>query len=248
MNDTPRPLDFPPLLSGEKVTGDPLQAAIAAAARDVEPGLIHYAEDPATFRVALTLAPEQALRDALPVTFAAALGAYDAIGALTPPEVACHVTWPGSIKINGATCGHLRAAAATDDPDAEPDWLIVALDLSVAARTSAPGGTPDVTTLHDEGAADITVPDLIEAFARHTMNWLHIYLTDGLPAVAQAWLTKAEGYQGEITQPEPGIFLGLDDYGGLILKTGTGTRTLSLLSGLNIRKGSGEGTSPESKG
>lgn len=228
MNSTPRPLEFPPLLSGEKVAGDPLSAAVLAAKEDVEPGLIHYVEDPTTFSVALTLAPEEPLERALTVSFAVSLGLYDALGALAPPEVACHFAWPDRIRVNGADCGLLRAAASTDDLKAEPDWLIVALDVPVMPRTSMPGGTPEATTLHDEGCGDVAVPDLIEAFARHTMNWLHIYLTDGLAPVHDAWRTKAEGYGEEIRRPAEGTFIGLDELGGLLLKSNGTTRALPL--------------------
>lgn len=238
MNSAPRSLEFPPLLSGEKVAGDPLAAAIASAQDEVEPGLIHYVEDPTTFRVALTLAPEERLERALTVSFAVALGLYDALGALCPPEVACHFGWPDQIKVNGARCGTLRAASSTLDAQAEPDWIVLALEVPVTPRSAMPGGTPDFTTLHDEGCGDVDIPDLIEAFARHAMNWLHIYLTDGLGPVHDAWRTKAEGYGKTITYPEEGTFLGLDELGGLLLKTSETTKVLPLAAHLLDQKAS----------
>ena len=116
--------------------------------------------------VAIVLAPEEPLRTALRVSFAATLGVNDAVGALAPPEVALHLVWPDRIKVNGALCGYMTAHADTDDPDAEPDWLILGLDLAVTPQFSSPGDAPDKTTLHDEGCGDIAAPDLIEAWAR----------------------------------------------------------------------------------
>ena len=36
-----------------------------------------------------------------------------------------HFDWPGGILVNGARCGAFRAAAASDDPEGVPLWLVV---------------------------------------------------------------------------------------------------------------------------
>ena len=212
---------FPPLLTGVAVPGDPWEAAIASAKADGDPGTVFYGVDEATLRVAILLAPEETLQDAMRAAFAMTLGFNDALGAVAPPEVALHLGWPDRILINGADCGTLRAAANTDDPAEEPDWLVFALDVPIFDLTDAPGDTPDRTTLHNEGCGEVTTPDLIEAWGRHMMNWLHIYLTDGFEPLHREWLTKAHGR-------EEGTFLGLDEKGGLLLKDDNGTRILPL--------------------
>ena len=67
----------------------------------------------ATLSAAVALAPECALEDAMAMVFATALGFSDALGALAPPEVAVHMVWPAGLRVNGARCGGLRAAAST---------------------------------------------------------------------------------------------------------------------------------------
>ena len=59
---------------------------------------------------------------------ACAVGFQNALGALAPPEVAVHLDWAGGVRVNGAHCGRLRAAADTRDPLAVPGWLVVGLD------------------------------------------------------------------------------------------------------------------------
>ena len=56
---------FPPLLTGEKVAKDvdPFFKAVGASMMGCDPGTVFYAEDPETLRVAITLAPELALKD-----------------------------------------------------------------------------------------------------------------------------------------------------------------------------------------
>ena len=212
-------IEFPPLLTGIAVPADPWEVALAGARADVDPGTVFYGIDEATLRVAILLAPEEPLQDAIRASFAVSLGFNDALGALGPPEVALHLVWPNGIKVNGAHCGHMRAAANTDDPEAEPDWMVLALDVPVIAETD--GSNPEETALHNEGCGEVMIPDLIEAWGRHMMNWLHIYLTDGFEPLHREWLQKADGR-------EEGTFLGLDERGGLLLKDDKGTRILPL--------------------
>lgn len=230
MNGT-RALEFPPLLTGIAVAGDPFQAALGSVAEEVEPGAVFYGADPARMQAAIVLAPEEPLEAALRVSFAISLGLNDALGALVPPEVGVHLVWPDRIKVNGAHCGTLTFAASTDDPRAEPDWLIVGLDLPLALpRESEPGHDPDRTSLYDEGCGDLMLPELIEAWGRHMMNWLHIYLTDGFEPLHREWRAKADGLGGAVSYPADGAFIGIDEWGGMILKSGDTTRIIPLSS------------------
>lgn len=216
-----RPLEFPPLLSGLAVAGDPFLAACEAA-ETADPGTVFYAPDDATMRAAILLAPETPLNHALGVSFAISLGMSDALGSLAPPEVAVHLEWPDRIRVNGALCGRMRAAASTADPGEEPDWLVFGIDIPVLSQGQLePGANPDETCMHDEGCGEIGASALIEAWGRHMMNWLHIFLTEGFEPLHREWLAKAHGR-------ETGGFLGLDEHGGLILKDDGTTRILAL--------------------
>lgn len=228
-SDMLRAIDFPPLLTGYAVTGDPLVAAESAAVDGIDPGAVFYGTDPTRMQVALVLAPEVPLTRALRVSFAVALGLNDALGFLVPPEIAVHLVWPDRVKVNGAFCGHMTARASTLDPAAEPDWLIVALDIPIVLpHESEPGHDPDRTALAEEGCADVTAPDLIEAWGRHMMSWLHTYLTDGFEPLHREWRAKADGLGGPVTYPEAGDFVGIDENGGMILKTGDATLIVPL--------------------
>ncbi|MDJ1017290.1 MAG: biotin/lipoate--protein ligase family protein [Paracoccaceae bacterium] len=238
MTATAAALEFPPLLTGIAVPGDPYEAALQSVREEVEPGAVFYGSDPHVLETAFVLAPETSLEDAMPVVFAVTLGLNDAIGALAPPKVALHLVWPDRVRVNGALCGKVRAAASTDDPKAEPDWLVLGLEVPIQSAPGAePGLNPNETNLYEEGCGDLTGPDLVEAWARHTMNWLHIFLTEGFQPLHAEWRVKAHGYGEDIDYPEPGKFLGLDERGGLILKDGAGTtRILPLTRLLSSRK------------
>lgn len=221
--------EFPPLLTGLPLpaAADVMAEAIAAAPT-AEPGTVYYAEDDDIFRAALILAPDRSLEDAASVAFVPLLAMNDALGALAPPEVGVHVEWPFTIRVNGATAGQLKAVAPSTDAKAEPSWLVLSLSVTVRDPDPDPGTTPDRTTLADEGCADLIVADLIEAWARHTMLWLHTYLSEGFAPIARGVTAIVYRRGEEVSSPGHGTFLGLDEAGGMLLKTPDGTRTLPL--------------------
>ena len=164
----------------------------------------------------------------------AANGFADAFGALAPSEIACHIEWPGGLRVNGARCGRLRAAASTRDPMTVPDWLVIGIDVPVFARSDRePGETPNETTLWDEGCAEIDPQQLLESWARHTLVWIHDWLEDGMGRIHRDWMGRAYGLGEEIhltvgCERVSGTFTGLDERGGLLLKQKAGVRLVPL--------------------
>ncbi len=226
------PPSFPPLLRGEAVPAaiDPLAKAEARGMKGADPGLVVWSRDETNMRVAVLFTPGIPLSRAMGGAFAMMLGAADALGALAPPEVAVHFSWPGRLRVNGARCGVLRAAAAGHDPAAVPDWLAFALTIPILPTgTHEPGHIPDETTLHDEGCADIAAPRLIESFARHMLVWMTRFEDEGLAPLHKAWCQKCDEIGTPVETPGKGLFLGLDEDGGMILRNGGETRIIPLV-------------------
>lgn len=216
---------FPPLLKGEEVSAaqDPFAKAVAAAALGTDAGLVTWARDPSAMRTAVVLAPEAPLGEAMSVAIAVALGLGDALGALAPPEVAVHYIWPDGFKVNGADCGTLRAAAATADPKAVPDWLVFGLDIPYLTPTEEvePGQRPSQTCLAEEGCIEVTPLRLIDSWSRHMLHWINRWQDDGMAPLHEAWRGRAWAMGEEL--PGGGTFMGLDEWGGQLVKTEAGT-------------------------
>ena len=127
---------------------------------------------------------------------------------------------------HGARCGGLRAAASATGDTAEPDWLVLALDVPFfAAADAEPGETPDSTTLWEEGCAEITPQRLLESWSRHLLVWINEWSENGIARLHRDWLGRAWGVGQDIAAPPvpggvPGRFTGLDERGGLILNSG----------------------------
>lgn len=228
MTDTPT---FPPLLTGVAVVGgtDPFVKAGALAALGCEGGTVVHNIQADRLRAAIVFAPEVALQDAMAMLPVCAVGFQNALGALAPPEVAVQFSWSGDIRVNGARCGQLRVSASTDQPDEVPDWLVVGLDLPLIQTSEAPGETPDLTALYDEGCADVDPTQLLESWARHTLVWINRWGDEGNAPLHGEWIGLAIGIGEDIDiYGKSGTFLGVDDRFGMLIRDADTTHLVPL--------------------
>ena len=223
---------FPPLLKGEKAPDgiDPFDKAKVTAMMGCDPGLVIWAGRADALSAAIVLAPEKPLVDAVSVLFAPAIGLVDALGALGPPEVAIHHVWPCAFRVNGALCGGLRVAASTTNPAEEPDWMVIGIDIPFLPEGDG-GEDPEHTCLFHEGCGEITPTQLLESWSRHSLHWLHRWLDDGLAPLHAAWRERA-WQMGEPLADGSGTFMGLDEQGGMLVKSGEATRLRPLTEAL----------------
>lgn len=221
---------FPPLMTGEAAGPgqDPLDLACQKAELGVDAGLVVYDLGTDVLRAALVLAPEVPLAKAMAMLPVCGLGFQNALGALAPPEVAVHLDWDGGLLINGARCGRLRVAASTDAPDAQPDWLVVGLDLPLWPAGDG-GDTPDQTALYAEGCADVAAPRLLESWTRHCLHWINRWDEGELKALHAEWRGLAHGIGEDRQQAgQSGTFLGVDEDFGMLLRDDTTTHLIPL--------------------
>lgn len=229
---------FPPLMSGEACPKglSPLDLACQRAAEGVEAGLVTYDLGAAALRAALVLAPEVPLAKAVAMLPVCGLGFQNALGALAPPEIAVHLDWDGGLRVNGARCGTLRLAASTRAPEVVPDWLVVALDLALWPEDDEGGATPDRTALYAEGCAEVQAPDLLEAWARHSLHWITRWEAGEQKALHDAWIGLSHEPNSPLTQQgRSGSFLGVDEDFGLLLRDAATTHLIPLTSLLLAR-------------
>jgi biotin-(acetyl-CoA carboxylase) ligase len=193
-----RPLSLPPAFRGVGADTDiaPVTAATAMAADGADPGTFVWAPREDVADCAVVLAPEEALDAALRAAYATMVAAGDALGALIPPKVPVAFGWPDRILVNGAMAGGIVLIAPKGAvADAVPDWMVAGLTLArTAATDNEPGSDPSRTSLAAEGCGDLTVAEILEAFARHFLFWINRWQEDGFAPLQAAWLERAAGY------------------------------------------------------
>jgi biotin-(acetyl-CoA carboxylase) ligase len=222
---------FPPLLSGQAVTGsaDPFVKACSLALVGCDAGLVVYNLGANSLAAAIVFAPEVPLRQAIAMLPVAQVGFQNALGALAPPEVAVQFDWDGAMRINGALCGGFRVAASSDDPEAMPNWLVVGFSLPLWPETDRPGDTPDETTLYAEGCADVDAQVLLESWARHTLATINKWSEDGVALLHRDWCGLVPAIGEDLTMGgDSGVFLGVDEDFGLLLRIGETTKVIPM--------------------
>jgi len=224
-----RDLSLPPLFTACPVADDPFGAARGKATQGCDAGLVTYHLGSDLMQAAIVFAPEVPLRDAMAVLPTCGVGFQNALGALAPPEVGVHLDWDGTLRLNGASCGHLRAAASHHAPEKEPDWLVIGLDLRIWPEDAETGQNPDQTALMSEGCADVDVSDLLEAWVRHTLVWINRWNDEGVAPLHKEWTGLAHGVDQPVTRGAvSGDFIGVDEHFGILVRNADGTRMIPL--------------------
>lgn len=222
-------LTFPPLLWGEVATDEALGHAARRAALGCDAGLVAYILAADRVEAAMVFAPEVRLRQAMAMLPLCGVGLQNALGALAPPEVAVHLEWHGGIRVNGASCGRFRVMSETHDPDSVPAWLVIGWTVPLIPASEDTGLTPDQTTLFAEGCADVAPPQLVEAWGRHTLNWITRWEEDGSRALAKEWRGLVHGIGEDVSQGDhSGTFLGVDEDFGMLVRNEEATHLIAL--------------------
>lgn len=220
---------FPPLLQGEATEGDPFEQAQAMAVLGCDAGTVVYNVQADALRAAFVLTPEQPLEQAIAMLPLCEVGLQNALGALAPPEVAVNFTWQGGILVNGASCGSFRAVSASNDPKETPEWLIIGVQLPLLMTGEAPGHTPDITALYNEGCADVDATLLLESWARHCLNWIHRWESDGTASLHAEWMGLVTGVGDNVVMGDfEGTFLGVDEHFGMLIRDGSSTHLVPM--------------------
>ena len=222
---------FPPLFAGLAVEGqiDPFDKACSEAMRGCDAGLVVHNLSANTLRAALVFAPDVALKDAMAMLPLCGVGFQNALGALAPPEVAVHLKWDGGLLINGAVCGRFRVAASSDDPEKDPNWIVVGLELPLWPESDDPGDTPDQTNLYSEGCADVNAVSLLESWVKHTLVGINTWTDEGATSLHRDWRGLAHGIGEDISMNNmSGTFLGIDERFGMLLRDADTTNLIPL--------------------
>lgn len=210
--------------------------AVRAAPRGIDDGTVYWTDRTDRLEIAVVLEPETPSARTLEAVFLLTVATGEALANLLPPVVPIAYAWPGDILLDGARAGRVRAALApVADAATIPPWLVLGLTIDLAPRPGGPGRVPDRTSLHAQGAGEVTVAELIEGIMRHLLRWTGRWLESGLDPARSAWNLRCfrRGRQGELVWAHgriEGIVTGLDAGGAFVV----GERRLELRDALGM--------------
>ncbi len=140
-------------------------------------------------------------------------------------NISVTLKWPNDLLINGRKAGGILVESGQ-----APSGLWVAVGMGINL-TVAPEPAPDATIVPTSFLAEgLAPPQPLDALAildRALQNWLTVWTTNGFPAIAAAWTTRAHGLGQACTARLPaetvlGTAEGLDDDGALRLRLDNG--------------------------
>ena len=70
---------------------------------------------------------------------------------------------------------------------------------------------------------------LLESWSKHTLLWLTYFMDGGFERVHNEWRPRCDSLGETISQPRPGMFVGLDEKGRMLLRQDVMTETVSLI-------------------
>ncbi|MFP6742421.1 MAG: biotin--[acetyl-CoA-carboxylase] ligase [Alphaproteobacteria bacterium] len=170
--------------------------------------------------MSLVLRPDCPVAEALQLSFVASLALADALGDLLPAMAKITCKWPNDVFLNGRKVAGLLLESATTS-GAALDWLVLGVGVNVA---NAPADLADqATSLHGEGAGEVTPAQVLEGFSRHFLIRVEQWCDDGFRPLREAWLRRAEGKDGKVTvrlenETFSGRFVDIDQSGALVVE------------------------------
>lgn len=210
---------FPPLITGHQVAADQLPMDIArsgAATGQFGAGDLIWSDARDAMRLALVLEPDVPRVRCAEMLYLAMVAFGDAAGAVIPAEIPVTYSWPNLLRLNGGRVGRVDLVLAPGAPDTPPDWMIVAVSVTLGSALYDPGQQPDVTTFYDEGCGMITAVDLIDSAARHLVASIHDWQHDGFRPIHDHWWARCDP-RAPLSPGLTGRLIGLDEHGNALL-------------------------------
>jgi len=186
--------DLPPGYTLKLCVADAFATACQAARDGAEDGFMLMVDRQDRCEAALVLRPLDPIQPALTLAYVGLLGLHDGLAAVAPAETPASIGWPDRLLVNAACAGGIRLAhgplVEKDGMADVPDWLVLGLTVQMFTDpdNDMPGTELEYTDLHEEGCGEVTVPRLVESFARHFLHWLDRWQEQGFEPVRRAVL------------------------------------------------------------
>jgi biotin-(acetyl-CoA carboxylase) ligase len=214
-----------------------------AGGGEAEDGTIVCSKRENVFDCAVVLSAEQPLEQSALVVLVAVMALADALSATSEPGTKVGYEWPNVVTANDREIGkvdiHLPEGTTRADT---PGWIVINPRIGIMGPPDGDARLKEAgTTLHFEGSYDTTPGQLLQSFGRYFLTWVNRWLDEGFKPIADSWSLRATEARKDLQvtvefggEKVTGVLVGLDEFGGLILKPGRKRKTLGLLDALGL--------------
>ena len=156
------------------------------------------------------------------LAYVAALSAGSALAGLLSPMTGLRYRWPTELLINELRAGEIMLAASGANSDPY-QWLTLGVMINVEQHPPNPE-PEEFNSVHASGAPEVTVAQVLEAFAGHFLSWINRWAEDGFDAIARQWQIRADGIGEDLElhigdEELSGNFVEVDAEGRLVMLT-----------------------------
>ena len=258
MPSTEKPPRLPPqfeLVTLDR-TASVMDAALARARKGAGEGALVWAREQTSARTrrgkawigyggnlhcALIIEPDYPNEESWQLAYVNTLAVGSAMAEMVSPMTGLRFAWPNRLLVNDLLAARLDIAVT--DPARDPYPALV-LGASVNVATHPPQPEPEeYNSIHASGAHDITVVDVLEAYASHFLAWSSRWAEEGFAPIRRAWRLRADGLGADaelrlIDGPLVGRVNDVDEHGALSLDTGEGPRRITIGEYFGLRAAS----------
>lgn len=170
--------------------------------------------------VSVLLRPHCPPQQACYYSFAAAMAVYDVIAEVRG-DAELQFKWPNDVMIEGKKISGILLETAGIE-NGIVDWIVVGVGINVAYH---PEWTLYPTTCLNKEGCEAPLETVLNGFLRSLHRWDMTLRRDGFGPVRRAWLADARRGHVRVKLPSgeaEGLFCGLDETGGLILRLADG--------------------------
>ena len=227
-------------------TGSVMEAALERAADGAGEGTLVWAREQTSARTrrgnawigyagnlhcALIIEPDYPNVESGQLLYVNALAVGSAMAEMVSPMTGLRFAWPNRLLINDLLGARVEIAAT--EPARDP-WPALVLGASVNVAVHPPQPEPEeYNSIHASGAREISVVDVLEAYASHFLAWSSRWADEGFAPLLRAWRIRADGLDSDarirlLDGPVEGRAEDVDEHGALVLDTARGSRRITI--------------------
>ena len=180
---------------------------------------------------ALVIEPDYPNEESWQLLYVNALAVGSAMAEMVSPMTGLRFAWPNRLLVNDLLAARLDIAVTEPARDPYPA-LVLGASVNIAMHPPQPE-PEEYNSIHASGEREITVGNVLEAYASHFLSWSGRWADEGFEPIRRAWRIRADGLgsDAEIRLLDGSIAGRVDDvdeHGALVLDTASGRRRITI--------------------